>query len=684
MLNSIIKTIASVLVALLFFLPDISLKAEDQHLPNEADSMLNVLGISPDRLKPKIYLRLSDMVLPADTFQAIIYARQASELATELKILPDQLMANHQLSKIYFHLDSLQLALQHAQEALRISEHTVAEGETQMMIETLIGESLYYQAACYQQLYTDSVQAIVFNLTDALKKLRNTTQYNILADAHRLLGQQYLDIKMFDKGVEHLHQAIDYYEIIDDKSALAYLYMQISYRVDRVTGIQYAQKAIELYAQANDSLGMARNLVHIAYNTRKILDPETNLGYLNLAYSIYEKYDDYGGMVYTLFHLATYHTSHLIDSSAGLSYLKKGAEIALKHEVIKSAGHVFITLGSFYKNRRQYDSAAYYMHVADSITALIPGKPERIRYFIGMGDLQVSIGRYQEAEDYLTKALQQAEKIDDWQLVSIAFHTLYTALKNSGNFKKALYFYEQHMELINKMINQSTERAIADVQIKYETSKMEHALDMMKKSEALKNAELQRKQMTIYSISAGLLLILAFSALLGQQYLVKRRAYEKLMEKNLELINSKKQARYSLSPDQNESSQIDPAIHEQITKRLNYQIKKNKIFLKRDITLNTLAKKCGTNSSYLSKVIHLDFNTNFSTFINEYRIREAQIIMADERYKSYSIEGISSTVGFKTKSVFNNSFKKFTGVTPSYYLEYLKDKKTQSVHLPSK
>jgi AraC-like DNA-binding protein len=49
--------------------------------------------------------------------------------------------------------------------------------------------------------------------------------------------------------------------------------------------------------------------------------------------------------------------------------------------------------------------------------------------------------------------------------------------------------------------------------------------------------------------------------------------------------------------------------------------------------------------------------------------------MADERYKSYSIEGISSTVGFNTKSVFNQAFKKFTGVTPSFYLEYLKEKR---------
>jgi len=49
--------------------------------------------------------------------------------------------------------------------------------------------------------------------------------------------------------------------------------------------------------------------------------------------------------------------------------------------------------------------------------------------------------------------------------------------------------------------------------------------------------------------------------------------------------------------------------------------------------------------------------------------------MGEEKYQSYSIEGIATSVGFKTKSVFNISFKKFTGVTPSYYFEYLTRKK---------
>lgn len=682
MLLSVIKTIASVCVAILFGLLDISLKAGITQTSHETDSILNLLEISPDRIKPKIYLRLSEIVLPADTLQSTLYALQALKLSNELEIPPDQLRANHQLSKIYFHLDSLQLALEYAQEAIRISKQVNVDEDLRPTMETLTGESLYLRAACYSQVYPDSVQAIVFDLINALTKLQNSSWYETIAKAYQLIGQHYLDMNIFDKGIEHLLKAIDFYELIDDKSAMAYLYMQLSYRFDRVTGLQYAQKAIELYAQANDSLGMARNLIHMAYHTRKILDKETNLNYVDLAYNIYEKFNDYSGMVYSLFHLATYHCLHIGDSATGLAYLKKGADIALKNKVTKSAGHIFVTLGNFYKNRHQYDSAAYYFHLTDSITNLNPEKPERIRFLTSMGEYYAELHKPAEAEEYLLKALNMSVKIDEWQLTEIIYHALYSLYKQTGDFEQALDYFERRRNLMNRMMNQSTERAIAEMQIRYETARVEHALDIMKKSEALQNAELQRKQIAIYSILAGLLLIMAFTALLGRQYLVKRKAYDKLMEKNLELINTEKKISLRESTDQNESPPLDPIIHKQIADRLHYQIRKNKIFLRSDLTLNVLAKKCGTNSSYLSKVIHQDHDANFNSFINALRIREAQIMMADERYKSYSIEGISSTVGFNTKSVFNNSFKKITGVTPSYYLAYLNEKKHHQDHIP--
>ncbi len=503
---------ANVLLAFLFLIClQTAVFANDDTYAQKEDSLLTLLEISPERVKSKIFIELSSLALEEDTSLAKLYARRAMDFANRFQSHFDLSKSHYQMGRLLFYQDSLENALGHIKKSLSISHQKEGDSETGIAYMNLTGKSLFYKASIYHQLYPDSVKVILKDLLSALENLSESNDYRMLAWINHLLGQQYFEINIFDQGLAFLQKAVEYYTEIGDKHTMAMVYMQMSYRVDRSTGIEYAQKAIDLFAESGDSLGMARNLIHISYNCRKILDTETNLRYLQLGYDIYKKYNDYSGMVYALFHLATYHSFHLGDSASALRYLKKGAQISLDHQVIKSAGHIFITLGTIYKMRKQYDSAAYYLHIADSVTAFRPGKPERIRYFIRMGDLLNAMERYDEAEIYLLEALEQSQKIDDWQLINIAYNTLYRNFKDIGNYEKALTFYEQHEQLKNKMINQSTESKIAESQIRYETEKMGHQLEVIKKDQQIKNQQLRKNQITIASITTVLFLILVFS-----------------------------------------------------------------------------------------------------------------------------------------------------------------------------
>jgi AraC-like DNA-binding protein len=85
-----------------------------------------------------------------------------------------------------------------------------------------------------------------------------------------------------------------------------------------------------------------------------------------------------------------------------------------------------------------------------------------------------------------------------------------------------------------------------------------------------------------------------------------------------------------------------------------------------------LAEKLNTNKSYLSQVINEYFRKNFSTFVNEYRVKEASRLLLEKESENYTIEAIANSVGFKSKSAFNSAFKKFTGITPSYFVNSTK------------
>ena len=80
-----------------------------------------------------------------------------------------------------------------------------------------------------------------------------------------------------------------------------------------------------------------------------------------------------------------------------------------------------------------------------------------------------------------------------------------------------------------------------------------------------------------------------------------------------------------------------------------------------------LAKELNTNSRYISAVVNLRFNMNYSCLVNEYRIRESQYLLIDKRYADKTIEEISAMVGFANRQSFYASFYKIMGVTPREY-----------------
>lgn len=89
-----------------------------------------------------------------------------------------------------------------------------------------------------------------------------------------------------------------------------------------------------------------------------------------------------------------------------------------------------------------------------------------------------------------------------------------------------------------------------------------------------------------------------------------------------------------------------------------------------DFSVERLAELVGSRYKLVSQVINETYQVNFSTFLNEYRIKEACRRMSDKtHYGHLTIEAISQGVGFKARASFVNAFKKFTGLTPSQFLK---------------
>jgi len=99
---------------------------------------------------------------------------------------------------------------------------------------------------------------------------------------------------------------------------------------------------------------------------------------------------------------------------------------------------------------------------------------------------------------------------------------------------------------------------------------------------------------------------------------------------------------------------------------LTRYMNEKKPYLIPDITITKLSELVEIPVRSLSEVINKGFNQNFFEFINAYRIREAQKLMAGS-HKEKTILEVIYELGYNNKSVFNSVFKKYTGKTPKEY-----------------
>ncbi|GAB6975813.1 helix-turn-helix domain-containing protein [Prevotella falsenii] len=80
-----------------------------------------------------------------------------------------------------------------------------------------------------------------------------------------------------------------------------------------------------------------------------------------------------------------------------------------------------------------------------------------------------------------------------------------------------------------------------------------------------------------------------------------------------------------------------------------------------------LAEDLNTNTRYISAVVNVKFNMNYTSFVNKFRIEEAMNILSSEKYKDLNMEDVSDMVGFANRQSFYASFYRINGMTPREY-----------------
>lgn len=113
---------------------------------------------------------------------------------------------------------------------------------------------------------------------------------------------------------------------------------------------------------------------------------------------------------------------------------------------------------------------------------------------------------------------------------------------------------------------------------------------------------------------------------------------------------------------------MQPDVRDRLAAEIDKVMTRTEAPFSGDFSLTRLAQSIGSNTRYVSHVINEVFGSNFQTYVNSVRIREACRRIDDHAtYGNYSTEAIGETVGFNSRSAFATAFKKITGLSPSEY-----------------
>ena len=80
-----------------------------------------------------------------------------------------------------------------------------------------------------------------------------------------------------------------------------------------------------------------------------------------------------------------------------------------------------------------------------------------------------------------------------------------------------------------------------------------------------------------------------------------------------------------------------------------------------------LAEDLNTNPRYLSAVINSRFGMNYSSLVNEFRVRDAVHYLTDKRYLDKTMEEIGTMSGFSNRQSFYAAFFKEKGEAPHQF-----------------
>lgn len=379
--------------------------------------------------------------------------------------------------------------------------------------------------------------------------------------------------------------------------------------------------------------------------------------------------------------------------------IKEGLDYSAKNHNKYSVNQYLYLSGFSYLKQKKYEEAIKeFSKSYDYFSSIEDNNANYVLYSLGKS--YEGLNDKKKTVEYFTKLDTNVEK------TNITFPDLrdvYTFLidyyKENNDTQKQLYYIDRFLK-VDKKLDEQFKYLSTELPKKYDTPNL-----LREKENIIK--DLNNNKTGLYASISVLVLILILFIYLYYKSKKTEKEYRKIAQ---DLIHSIEKKHMESAENQNQEivrEEILPQIEEEedeefeetaeeveeilvemrdrsgnslseevtksILKDLNTFESKGH-FLKKGITLASLAKNIKTNTAYLSEVINTQQGKNFTTYLNDLRIDYvSERLLEDKKLRSYKLPAIADELGYNNVQAFSAAFKKKTGTTPAIYIKEIEN-----------
>ena len=361
------------------------------------------------------------------------------------------------------------------------------------------------------------------------------------------IAEAHLQEDMADSALAEMLSVLDQYRSIGYKN-LQYAYDLLAeiYRakVDIHKEFEYRMDVIKSMEASGDTTNADAYYSKLALIYSDLGMNDQSIVWINRAMRILEKQhrleDYYGDLSLLVYDLIT--VGRAADALVVLDRAKRlfpptllSQEVDLNEEF----GHCYSALKEYSKAEPYYVEMMRLYQITnfnkEFYTTNVQMVTDFIYYYQTMGTFYVLTKDYKKADFYLNKILAlpsgAIRPVSMSKIEELKFH-VDSAL---GNYVQAIRHLERHKDINDSLFNATKSKQINELQIRYETSKKEQDLKVLRTKEQLQTKELQQSAQVRRFIYGLLVVLLLLIAVVYSRYRLKQKSNRQLQVQQHEI-----------------------------------------------------------------------------------------------------------------------------------------------------